>query len=288
VSNLMVRLITRLLRGETILFLALVMLALPSGASANAQGSLHRAGLVVRFGNGSVISRCVAFSEPSLTGLELLSRAGLSIVVDLNSSIGAGVCKIGSEGCDRGRSCFCQCEGSTCAYWQYFHLQSGAWKYSNVGAASYQVSDGAVEGWAWGNNVAPPPIGLDQICATGGVSMAATSASAQPSPSSTVVPRPATPTAAAATAPITASAVPTAASATARALTFASATLPPAQTPPSRPTLAPMSSQTLALEATVPAQNAGNSPSFTSYAIFGIIVLGLGVWLVTQLWRKAR
>jgi hypothetical protein len=282
------RLTTRLERGETILFLALIMLALPSGVSANAQGALHRAGLVVRFGNGSVTTHCVTFSEPSLTGVELLARSGLSIVVDLNSSIGAGVCKIGPEGCDRGKSCFCQCEGSLCAYWQYFHWQNGAWKYSNVGAGSYQVADGAVEGWAWGNNVAPPLIGLDQICTTGGASMTATSAPARPSPPSTVTPRPVTPTAVAAIAPIIAPSVSATASTTALAMTVPSATLPLAQMTTPQPTLAPVPSQTPAPGVTMPAQNVGISPSVTSYAIFGIIVLGLGMWLVIQSRQKAQ
>ena len=139
------RLTTRL--GETIFFL---IGALALTASAGAQGGAHRAGVVIRFGDGSTVTRCVSFNEPTLSGVELLTRAGLSIRVDTTSSIGAGVCKIERQGCDLGKSCFCQCEGSTCAYWQYFHLQSGAWKYSNLGAALYPVTDGSVEGWAWG------------------------------------------------------------------------------------------------------------------------------------------
>jgi hypothetical protein len=285
-GDLTVRLTTRLERGETILFLVLVMLALPSSASANTQGALHRAGLVVRFGNGSVTARCVTFSEPSLAGLELLMRAGLSIVVDLNSSIGAGVCKIGTEGCDRGKSCFCQCEGSTCAYWQYFHLQAerGEWKYSNLGASVYTIADGAVEGWAWGNNVAPPVMTLDRICASAPPAQAPTNAQITRAPTSvpTATPQPVTPTIAPTLAPAAASTIPETAPTALPTTSVPSATVPPAS-----PTVTP-ASPTAAPTVSAAPQHTGASSPFASYALFGVIVLGLGTWLAIQAWRKAR
>jgi hypothetical protein len=278
----MVRLTARLGRGGTILFLALAS-TLP--ANVVAQGAPHRAGLVVRFGDGSVITRCVTFSEPSITGIELLTRAGLSIRVDTGSSIGAGVCKIERQGCDQGASCFCQCEGSTCAYWQYFHLQNGAWKYSNLGAAVYQAGDGAVDGWAWGNNVAPPTMSLDQICVANEAKVTTASASASVSPSTTRTPenaQTATPklvtvTSRAAESTFTAS--PTGSLVTA----VPSATVPP----PVVPTL-PLTSPTAAPTAAAAPQNVGTSSPVTSYVIFGIIVLGLGTWLAAQARRRAH
>jgi hypothetical protein len=253
-----VRLTTRLV-GEAILFLILV-LALT--ASAGAQGAAHRAGVIIRFGDGRVVSRCVSFSEPTLSGIELLTRAGLSIRVDASSSIGAGVCKIEREGCDQGKSCFCQCEGSSCAYWQYFHMQNGAWKYSNLGAALHPVAEGAVEGWAWGNNVAPPVMSLDQICAASTASAApvrvSPSATRAPENTPTITPPPPTPTA---------RAQESAPTATATDLPTTLPTLPPAS-----PTLA----------STAATSQAGDFSSLISYAVFGIIVLGLGAWLVIQ------
>ena len=270
----LVRLTTRLPRGETILFLA-VMLALP--ASVTAQGAQHRAGLVIRFGDGSVITRCVSFGEPSISGAELLARAGLSIRVDTNSSIGAGVCRIEKQGCEAGRSCFCQCEGSTCAYWQYFHLQGGAWKYSNLGASLYQVSDGAVEGWAWGNNVAPPVMSLDQICAAGQASAApALTQAPRNTPTATM-----TPAATATVAPTVALAASTAAPAIASVTAAPSATV----SPTAQPTLAP-ANPTLAPTATAP--QGGNSSPAISLTVFGVIALALGAWLVVQSRKRAR
>ena len=286
-GDVKMRLTTRLERGGTFLFLALVLLASGVPISVNAQAVQHRAGLVLRFGDGSVVTRCVSFSEPSLTGAELLMRAGLSVVLDLNSSIGAGVCKIGNQGCDRAKSCFCQCEGSTCAYWQYFHLQSGAWKYSNLGAGVYQVSDGAVEGWAWGNNVAPPVMSLDQICAAAPVPVNASVSPTRAASAPTATPRPATPTASSTAAPVTIPAVSATAAATVPATVMPSATVPPTDLPAPQLTLTP--APTLSPVPTVVAspQNAGTTSPLASYAVFGVIVLGLGAWLVMQR-RKAR
>jgi hypothetical protein len=284
-GDVKMRLTTRLERGGTFLFLVLVLLVSSVPASVNAQAATHRAGLVVRFSDGSVVTRCVSFSEPGLTGAELLMRAGLSVVLDLNSSIGAGVCKIGNQGCDRGKSCFCQCEGSTCAYWQYFHLQSGAWKYSNLGAGVYQVSDGAVEGWAWGNNVAPPVMSLDQICAA-----APAPINVSPSPARTsapTTPHPAMPTVSPTAAPVTIPVVSVTAAATVSATVMPSATVPPTDSPTPQPTFPPAPTQPLAPTVVAPLQNAETISPVASYVVFGVIVLGLGAWLVMQR-RKVR
>ena len=61
-------------RRTLLLPLLLTALCLLAGAStARAQGGDHRAALVVRFADNSVETRCVAFSEPSITGAELLT-----------------------------------------------------------------------------------------------------------------------------------------------------------------------------------------------------------------------
>jgi len=285
-GDVKMRLTTRLERGGAFLFLVLVLLASGAPTSVNAQATTHRAGLVVRFGDGSVITRCVSFGEPSLTGAELLMRAGLSVVFDLNSSIGAGVCKIGNQGCDRGKSCFCQCEGSTCAYWQYFHLQSGAWKYSNLGAGVYQVYDGAVEGWAWGNNVAPPVMSLDQICAAPAPVNASPTPTHAPS-APTTTPRPATPTVSPTAVPATIPVVSVTVAATIPATAMPSATVPPTDSPTPQPTLPPPPTQPPAPTVVASPQNAGTTSPLASYAVFGVIVLGLGAWLMMQR-RKVR
>ncbi|NPA91586.1 MAG: hypothetical protein GXO55_09095, partial [Chloroflexi bacterium] len=129
-------------------------------------------GLVVRYGDGRVETRCITFTEETLTGLEVLERSGIPIVVDPTGSFGPAVCKIDGEGCQYPQEdCFCHCQqlGATCEYWAYYHLRGDHWEYSGEGAGTYVVHPGDVEGWAWGvgepgQGAAPPLITWQEIC----------------------------------------------------------------------------------------------------------------------------
>jgi uncharacterized repeat protein (TIGR01451 family) len=132
-----------------------------AGARARAQGT-NRAGLVVRFGDGSYITRCIPFSESEISGLDVLTRSGLTVV-----AAGWAICDIeGESGCTA-EDCFCQCPGGggPCIYWSYWHLGNGSWDYSGVGSGGYKVHNGDVEGWSWGSE-APPIVSFDEICPT--------------------------------------------------------------------------------------------------------------------------
>lgn len=158
-------------RSRLIGLFALLGLAilLPSLGRAQEQPP-NRAGLIVQHGDGRVVTACVSFAEPEISGLELLSRAGFSF---LNQSGGGGsaVCKLDGEGCDYPtEDCFCKCKGAECVYWAYQHLRGGKWAYSQLGASAVKVKPGDVEGWAWGAGsvqagAQPPALSLDQICA---------------------------------------------------------------------------------------------------------------------------
>lgn len=124
----------------------------------------NQAALVVRYQDGSIRTRCVAFSEAEIRGDELLDRSGLATVI---SSEGT-VCSISGLGCPPD-DCFCKCPFPECEYWAYYHWQDGAWSYSSIGATSHRVSSGALEGWSWGQGnfqqgVEPPAIAFEQIC----------------------------------------------------------------------------------------------------------------------------
>jgi hypothetical protein len=150
------------------LCLLLLGLALPLLARAQEQGG-NRAALVIRYDGGRVATHCVSFAEESISGDALLRRASLSVIAQ-GSGSGTFVCKIDEVGCNYPEeNCHCRCMGGDCVYWTYFHLLDGAWHYSSVGAGSYQVRSGAVEGWAWGpgkegSGTAPPVIPFEQIC----------------------------------------------------------------------------------------------------------------------------
>jgi len=137
------------------------------GTIASAQEE-NRAGLVVIREDGEVITRCVNFSEPEITGLELLSRAELDLITS-SVALGAKVCSIAGQGCPA-EDCFCQCQGSDCIYWSYWHLQEDGWRYANAGAGIYPIRDGDVDAWTWGpgtpqNAPEPTPLTFADICA---------------------------------------------------------------------------------------------------------------------------
>ena len=137
------------------------LFALGVGSDVRAQ-SPNQVGLVIQFGDGTTLTRCVAFTEPEISGYDVLARSGLGIVAATSSGI--TICKIEDEGCPA-ENCFCKCQGATCTYWSYWHLSGDTWQYSNLGASDYQVRHGQVEGWHWGTESPPPVISFDQICA---------------------------------------------------------------------------------------------------------------------------
>ena len=129
-----------------------------------------RVGVVVQDADGLPRTFCVALNVEYSTGADALQATGLAIIAE-SGAMGTTVCRIESNGCTPpGESCFCQCEGgSACAYWSYFHLnEQGNWQYSPVGAASYLVSQGAVEGWWWRDSgdlsTSLLPVPFDTIC----------------------------------------------------------------------------------------------------------------------------
>jgi hypothetical protein len=119
------------------------------------------AALLVQFGDGSTVTRCVAFAEESLSGLELLTLSGLDV-----ARWGSAVCRIEQEGCDYpAKHCWCQCMGEPCRYWSYWQWRDGRWAFSQVGAASQRVRGGDVQAWVWGDGKSPPALELPaELC----------------------------------------------------------------------------------------------------------------------------
>jgi hypothetical protein len=148
----------------------LILLLALGAVLARADQPLHRVGLVVSNGE-EVIKKCVEFSEEEIDGYEVLKRAGFDLGVDA-SSMGAAICRIDNQGCAFPEEhCFCQCQGSPCRFWIYWHLIDDEWQFSGLGASNYKVRDGDVEGWIWGEGSPnsggdrPPSISFEEICA---------------------------------------------------------------------------------------------------------------------------
>lgn len=139
-------------------------MSLISPAPARAQTSGNQAGLVVVHGDGRVVTRCVAFSGPQISGADLVFRSGLSLVSSAGP-LGLTVCSLNGEGCPS-TDCFCECHGTPCVYWNYHHgNRDGLWTYANIGAASRQITNGDVDAWLWGeSSQLPPSVAFDEIC----------------------------------------------------------------------------------------------------------------------------
>ena len=127
---------------------AIALLVGPGLLEGSAQAP-NQVGLVVQFGDGALVTRCIEFSEPGINGYDLLLRSGLSIAVSGDPTAGTALCNIEGEGCPAS-DCFCECKGSTCIYWSYWHLVDGAWQYSSLGASGHMAAPGSVEGWRGG------------------------------------------------------------------------------------------------------------------------------------------
>lgn len=163
----------------------------PRAAAQEAQPQdLNAAAVVIDTGT-QVRKICVRFSEPELTGEELLRRAKVDAVF-AEYSIGQAVCSLCGTGCPAD-DCFCE-SGTTGRYWNYSRDGEAGWQRSSLGASSTTVRDGDVDGWAWGTEGAVPPwIGFESICVE---TDAGADAKPVSSPAAVTAPRSAAPVAA--------------------------------------------------------------------------------------------
>jgi len=150
-------------RISSLLLAVTLMLIQHSGTG---QPEPNRAGLVVVHGDGTIVKRCVEFSEESITGAEVLQRAGLQPIVSAYGGLGYSICAIDGEGCAAGEDCFCQCRKSPCSYWVYSHRQQdGTWAISGVGASTWVLRSGDIDGWVWGHGTeTPPQVRFEDVC----------------------------------------------------------------------------------------------------------------------------
>ncbi|HEV2065723.1 MAG TPA: hypothetical protein VGR08_02725 [Thermomicrobiales bacterium] len=140
------------------------MLAAVLGQGATAQtpeatDHINVAGLMIDYGDGRVSYALVAFTEESLSGVELLRRSGLPIVTVPFGGLGEGVCSIDAVGCDPGacRRRLCQSADRESPFWQYLRqAEGGSWSPAVLGASHADVDDGDVDAWSWSGT--PPDL----------------------------------------------------------------------------------------------------------------------------------
>lgn len=112
----------------------------------------------------TVKTACVQFDEDHISGLEALTRAGMSPVTQGFGATGIAVCSLCETGCPSGPTCL-TCGGSN--FWGYSRAAAGATAFttSPVGAGATVVRDGGVEGWRWSSGAPPAFVRFESICA---------------------------------------------------------------------------------------------------------------------------
>lgn len=126
--------------------LLLALLLFPSGALAEQP---NRAGLVIRHGDGRIVYRVVEFTEPEITGADLLLRSQVALVTTAYAGLGQAVCSLDREGCPAD-NCFCKSYTNPAYFWHYYRLNSdGTWSSMAIGPDSRKIHDGDIDGWSW-------------------------------------------------------------------------------------------------------------------------------------------
>jgi hypothetical protein len=156
--------------GPRLIVIACALLALTVHVGvAYADGG--EAGLVIQHGDGSVDTYCVGFQGGSLSGSDILAKAGIPVV-----QFSGAVCAIGTrEGCFQPSSfetCYCMSYPPTSTYWAFYTEPHGKqWQYSALGYQDPRsaLRDGDMQAWRWGKggpNSAPLPVALsfEQVC----------------------------------------------------------------------------------------------------------------------------
>jgi len=169
--------------GSGAALVAALLWAHPAGAA------LHHAGLVIEHSSGRLLTRCVAFAEAQITGMQLIERSNVSYQAQTFGSMGSAICQLDGEPSSVPSNCF-----GNGPYWQYFHWQGG-WRQSMLGASSSMLRDGDIDGWRYadGAGQAPASVSFAAICSatspTAATHAATAPASLRPVPSqATAVP----------------------------------------------------------------------------------------------------
>jgi len=165
--------------------LAPVALVVPVCAAA---GSNHAA-VVVEHGDGSVVTRCVAFDTDSISGDELLNRSGLAWSAQTFGSFGDAVCALDGEPAQ-----YVECLGKD-RYWAVFVARTGgSWQLASVGISTMTLHDGDAEGFRYvpASGVPTAPVSAAGVClATAATPTATPTATSMAPPSTTPTRRPA-------------------------------------------------------------------------------------------------
>ncbi len=160
---------SRLRRGAAVTAVLGAWLAVASVAAA-APGSPfvatcagagpNHAALVIEHGDGSVVSRCVAFDTPTISGDRLLAAAAVPWSGQTFGGFGVAVCAVDAE-----PSRYGSCPGAD-RYWAVFEATGSGWELSPIGISSMTVADGDALGLRYvpTSGTPEPPVSASGVC----------------------------------------------------------------------------------------------------------------------------
>jgi hypothetical protein len=145
----------------TVAFIAAVAIAGPIATSGAADSTTTA---VIVIDTGTAVRAVTLDVGGGMSGLAALQRVA-SVTIYGFGGIGGAVCAIDGVGNEATQSsCLV---GPNGAYWAYFHSGGGAssWSYSPVGAGSFVLHGGDVDGWRYGTGQRPaaPPVFCDYV-----------------------------------------------------------------------------------------------------------------------------
>ena len=225
----------------------------------------NQVGLVVRLGDGKVLTRCVEFGEAEISGYEVLVRAGLQVVCQ------PGEWEWKHHVLDRrggmpGQQVLLPVQRQHV----YLLVVLASCRRSVVlfpvwgGRASVQPGD--VEGWSWGEEMPPPVVSLEQICDP--------AAAATPVPTATLL-------------PATATVAPTSTSTQGAAASTETPAPTQTATQTASPAAVPTATVAAAATATPMSSGGGDARARSNYVVFGVLMAvlfgaGVAIWLLRR------
>lgn len=135
----------------------------PIAPTCAAAGS-HHAALVVEHGDGSVVTRCVAFDASSISGEGLLNLSGVAWSSQTFGGFGDAVCVLDGE-----PARYVDCPGKD-SYWAVFVARGGgSWQLADVGISTLALHDGDAEGFRYvpASGAPAAPVSAGGVCAAG-------------------------------------------------------------------------------------------------------------------------
>jgi len=102
----------------------------------------NKAYIAIQLGEDDNLIREVKF-DGVITGLEALQQTGFEVITK-DYGWGIAVCSINGVGCPA-ENCFCDSE-----FWNYTRWVTETWQDPGASASTITITNGAVEGWRWG------------------------------------------------------------------------------------------------------------------------------------------